>query len=446
MSSGIAITAIAGRLVQAVGMLAVIPLITTRLTPVEQGYYYTFVSLVALQVFVEMGMTGVIVQSIAHEIAHLKLQESSEGAIWDGPIKNKERLASVMRFGIWWFSIAGIIAALLLSFGGYLFLKAAGHQQSTVVGWSEPWLALSAFTGVSIWMTGALSALEGFDLIGKATMIRLIGSLVGLLGLIGALILHAGLWAPVVNIGLIVILNIILSTPYLLKPVQATLREKSDSDYRWKKEIWPFQWRIALSWMSGWFIFQAMTPAIMKFEGPAAAGRFGLALQLVNGVQALSSVWIQIRLPAWGMMIAKKSWKELDHDFYRNVGISIGMSLLGSLLLILGIGIVDISDLPIKHRLPQVIVLSTLLISAILNQWVIGIAGYLRAHKEEPFLITSIIFGLLMLLIINTKSLATEINLSISFTIINIIIGAILGTWIWVHSKNIWHSRYKKES
>jgi O-antigen/teichoic acid export membrane protein len=439
MSHKVAITAMSSRFVQAVGMLAVIPLITTKLTPAEQGYYYTFISLGALQVFAEMGMTGVVVQSIAHEAAHLKLNESSEGSKWYGPISNKERLASVMRFAFWWFAIAGIIAALVLSIGGYVFLKTADHQQSTVVCWSAPWLALSGLTGVSIWMTGALSVMEGFGLIGKAMTIRLIGSVVGLIGFISALILNAGLWAPVVNIALFFTCNIILLTLYLKKPIHATLKEKCDSDYRWKNEIWPIQWRIALSWMSGWFIFQAMTPAIMKFEGPVAAGRFGLALQLVNGVQNLSSVWTQARFPAWGMIIAKKSWEELDRDFYKNVGISLGMSVIGSLLLILGIAIVNTSTLPISKRLPEVSVLLILLISAILNQWVFGIAGYLRAHKKEPFLITSIIFGIIMFLGINIPNFVNEINLSLYFSACNIFIGGFIGTYIWIYCKNIWH-------
>lgn len=41
------------------------------------------------------------------------------------------------------------------------------------------------------------------------------------------------------------------------------IKEKT-GDFRvsWKTEIWPLQWRIALSWLSGYFIFQLFTPIL----------------------------------------------------------------------------------------------------------------------------------------------------------------------------------------
>lgn len=45
--------------------------IARYLSPEEQGYYYTFGSIVALQVFFELGLTGIITQFVAHEASHL---------------------------------------------------------------------------------------------------------------------------------------------------------------------------------------------------------------------------------------------------------------------------------------------------------------------------------------------------------------------------------------
>ena len=59
------------------GSLITIPLILTRLTSVEQGFYYTFGSILALQVFLEMGFGAVAVQMVAHESAHLKIDLKS---------------------------------------------------------------------------------------------------------------------------------------------------------------------------------------------------------------------------------------------------------------------------------------------------------------------------------------------------------------------------------
>lgn len=46
-------------------------LIVRFLSPAEQGYYYTFGSLVALQIMFEVGFSFVILQVASHERAHL---------------------------------------------------------------------------------------------------------------------------------------------------------------------------------------------------------------------------------------------------------------------------------------------------------------------------------------------------------------------------------------
>lgn len=52
-------------------------LIATRFSKVEQGFYYTFSSILALQVFFELGLLTVLAQFAAHEFAFLS---------WDGVV------------------------------------------------------------------------------------------------------------------------------------------------------------------------------------------------------------------------------------------------------------------------------------------------------------------------------------------------------------------------
>src|SRR5450631_2953866 len=65
------------------GVLTVL-LIARFLSPSEQGYYYTFSSLVALQVVFELGFAFVILQLAAHERAHLVV--AVDGSITGDPI------------------------------------------------------------------------------------------------------------------------------------------------------------------------------------------------------------------------------------------------------------------------------------------------------------------------------------------------------------------------
>ncbi len=54
------------------GLITVV-LIARFLSPAEQGYYYTYASLIALQMVFELGFSQVVMQLASHERAHLSI-------------------------------------------------------------------------------------------------------------------------------------------------------------------------------------------------------------------------------------------------------------------------------------------------------------------------------------------------------------------------------------
>jgi len=50
------------RVIQALGGVVAILFVAKYLTGLEQGFYYTFGSIVAIQVFFELGLNGIITQ------------------------------------------------------------------------------------------------------------------------------------------------------------------------------------------------------------------------------------------------------------------------------------------------------------------------------------------------------------------------------------------------
>ena len=102
------------------GVLSVF-FITTFLTGVEQGFYYTFGSILALQVFFELGLTGIMTQYVAHEVSHLTLD--SEGN-YQGEDKYRSRLTSLVRFCVKWYgALSGIVFLFLIVVGFVFFSK-----------------------------------------------------------------------------------------------------------------------------------------------------------------------------------------------------------------------------------------------------------------------------------------------------------------------------------
>ena len=107
--------------------IGTLTLIARFLSPAEQGFYYTFYSLVAIQIVFELGFSVVILQTASHEAAHLTI--SPDGAI-SGPAREHGRLASVLQKAVRWYSIAGILMAVtLLPLGSALLPSLAAWRR-----------------------------------------------------------------------------------------------------------------------------------------------------------------------------------------------------------------------------------------------------------------------------------------------------------------------------
>src|SRR5580700_9790939 len=83
--------------------LVTVALIARFLSPAEQGYYYTFGSLIALQIVFELGFSFVILQMASHERAHLTF--SPDGLISGNAVAHA-RLASVLQKALLWYTSA----------------------------------------------------------------------------------------------------------------------------------------------------------------------------------------------------------------------------------------------------------------------------------------------------------------------------------------------------
>src|SRR5271155_2565216 len=104
--------------------LMTVALIARFLSPAEQGYYYTFGSLVALQIVFELGFSFVILQMASHERAYLTI--SPDYVISGDPIAHA-RLASVFQKTLRWYSIAAVLMAAILTPAGWHFFAIHQH-------------------------------------------------------------------------------------------------------------------------------------------------------------------------------------------------------------------------------------------------------------------------------------------------------------------------------
>ncbi len=433
----IAFTVLA-RGIQILGSTGTVLLILRFLSPVEQGYYYTLLSLVSLQVVFELGFSFVILQMAAHECAHLTLH--ADGRI-EGDAVAHARLASILQKTIRWYLVAAVIlCASLLPVGAYFFSRHAHTTSPAATGpvaWHGPWIVAVLATAVLFLLNPFFSFLEGCGLVWQVGRMRLGQALLGAGMSWGALLTHHGLYSPaMVVIGFAVAgLAFLYTWRHLcLVLLRYPVGEQGVS---WRSEVWPFQWKIAVSWACTYFTIQIFTPVLFAYRGPAEAGQFGLSLSITTYLSALVIAWMSTKAAPFGQMIARGELPQLKKLFFR--------TLRQSLVVLVGISAACEAGVLALHYLfprlaarmasPQVFAL--LLLTSVSAFIVQSMAIYLRSFKREPFLIQSVVVAALTVLL----SLATVkgwglAGITTSYLLCTGVIGLIVGLTIF----RSWHT------
>jgi len=420
-----------------VGTLA---LIARFLTAAEQGYYYTFYSLVALQIVFELGFSIVILQTASHEAAHLTIAES--GSI-TGPTAAHSRLASVLQKSVRWYSVAAVLMAVIVLPIGMRFFAIQARTASIghPVPWIFPWVLLIFATCCTFQIDPTFSFLEGLGFVSQIARVRLAQAILGtVLGWI-ALVLHHGLFAP----GLIILGQAIVggcfvySKRRLLFPLLR--REPREHRIHWTTEIWPFQWRIAVSWLCGYFIFQLFNPILFHYRGAVEAGQMGMSTSICATLSSFSIAWMSTKASPFGQMIARREYQRLDQVFFRALFQSTSVAILCSILVLAAVVGLRAHHVLFALRLLPPAPLALLLSATILNIVVFAEALYLRAHKQEKFMMNSILGALV---IAPTAVIFGRIygafGITLCYFLSSLFIGLGYGTFTFTKWRKIWHT------
>lgn len=430
------------RVIQAAGGIVSILFVARYLTGEEQGFYYTFGSIVAIQIFFELGLNGIITQYVAHEVSHLRWED---GVRLAGEQKYLSRLSSLLHFSVkWYLCFAGALLLTLVAAGFMFFGKYGTHEN---ISWRIPWILLAVGTALNLLLAPILAFIEGLGKVKEVAKIRLYQQTIGLLIVWSGLALGAKLYVS--GLHCLVAVSLIASILYfgdLRKLLVNIWRVALTDKVNYRHEIFPYQWKIALSWVSGYFIFQLFNPVLFATEGAVVAGQMGMTLAALNGIQSLSLSWITTKVPLFSGLIAQKNYAQLDKIFNLTLKQSVSINGLFLLVMLLGIFIIRyfhivIGGMDLGNRFlpyfPMVLMMIPLFVNQFVNSWAI----YLRCHKQEPFLLNSIVAGILCCL--------STVLLGKYFGVLGITGGycfitcamSFWGRWIFVTKKKEWHGK-----
>ncbi|MGH9688560.1 MAG: hypothetical protein ACRD5K_15865 [Candidatus Acidiferrales bacterium] len=384
---------VSARLCGIVGSTGTVLLIVHFLSPIEQGYYYTILGLVALQTVFELGFTFVVLQMAAHECVHLVLH--ANGDIVGDPIAHA-RLASILRQTVrWYLAAAAVMWIVLLPFGIFFF---SDRARGTGVPWHGPWIAAVSACALMFLLDPLCSFLEGCGQVRQVANARFWQALAVVAMSWTALMTRHGLYAPaMVMFGYAVVAAAFLWTRR--KILLGLWRFKTHGQaVSWRKEIWPFQWKIAISSLCAYFTMQIFTPLLFAFRGPIEAGQMGMSLSIVAYLSILALAWTSTKAAPFGQMVSNGRLAELRDFFFRTFrqssAVLIGMSVA-----------CEAGIIGLHYLVPK-------LAARMVAPWIFGLlilgtggrfaaqtmAIYLRSFKREPFLVQSIVVATLTLL------------------------------------------------
>jgi O-antigen/teichoic acid export membrane protein len=154
------------------------------------------------------------------------------------------------------------------------------------------------------------------------------------------------------------------------------------------------QWRIALSWASGYFVFSIFTPVLFWYHGPVVAGQMGMTWSLVNAMQIAVS-WLAPRVPQFGILVAKRQYDELDHLLWRLTYIIVTIGVAAAFCIWLFVYVLYEYGFHLATRLLPPLPTALLLLAQLLVVISLPFSSYMRAHKTEPIVHISVLGAVL---------------------------------------------------
>lgn len=357
----------------------------------EQGYWYTFLSLGALTVFAELGFTLIISQYISHEYAHLT---EINGQL-TGDEYRLDRVISLVKFSIKFYLLISLIAFIILSIVGVIFLMNSTNNFQILLSW-----VLYSFTGAFMLFVSLFgSILKGFDKVEHSQKIITLTAFVSSIAIWAALYANLGLWSLTIGGIINIILSLILFFSSSRKLWIQILQTKIIGKYNWLNETLPLQWRYAISWASGYLIFQFIVPVAFYYAGASTAGKLGLVLVMARAVQNAAISWGRTKIPHFNILVAQKKRENLNDLFNTVQKQSLFMYIFISILLIF----IVIFIFPLINwntRILPVDQIIILLLAEGVNLVIFNWAFYLRSHKQEPYMKISVLSAILTALLV----------------------------------------------
>lgn len=385
--------------------------ISSELSPEVMSFYFSFLSLIAMQQLLEMGLGFTVKQFIAHAYHENDNTWSSISIM---------KIKAYYKFSMIWFLVLTIFIVLVVGlFGACFFSSYAGD-----ISWEYPWLALVISTGLTTLVTPIQFLVEGCQKQIEYYKARLISGIINAIVICLALLSGLGLYSLSLSVFFSNLALYFILRYEIMSILVVFNKNKNESNTSSLKdtffEMWPMLSKMSLTWCTGYFFWNSFNLLAFKFLSPEMSGKFGFTLLLARSGFAIAESVVASQSTLYSQSISKGDIQKAKYDFNKSMVMSLIILFCGYSIFVSGFYIYPqfyMFDkvLNVQSTI-QIFIYFLLLLPVVLQ------ANFCRCFKDEPYLKLSLFCNFsipiafyIILMIFNEVIFALLLPLSIIF-------------------------------
>lgn len=344
------------------------------LSPADQGYYYTMGSLLSSYVFLDLGLSTLLVQIAARMMSGLQLAEA--GAI----VPSGDARTAFLSMATWakrWYVRASLVALMLIPIGGLYFSRAQSGMQ---MHWFLPWIVVVLSVALSMRALPMCAIIEGAGRVAEVYWVRIAHYTLGAVLAWGLLIAGMGLYALAMA-PLAIALVVYWWARVRYQEFASPITDHALPGFDWKFSVWPLQRKVIVSWLAGYLFLNVPTLVVFYFGDAPAAGRLGLSMVVANILGSLAASWLISRTPKITLLLAESSTQALRRLFLNEF--QRAMLLMIAVYGAAGFGVMLLGMTPFATRILTPIELALLFSAFVVFHGAAMLSIYFRAHGRE---------------------------------------------------------------
>lgn len=280
-------------------------IIVRYISPVDQGYYFTFLSLGSLIMFFELGFGQIVVQWIAHASPSSMTDVKEQGALLCG------EGALILAIARTWYRAAGLFFSIGAAIVGLWWFRG---QMVDDTSCRVAWVLYASGLGLNLAISWQPSVAEGLGKLELVYRIRLWASFAGTVALWAAL-LSGGRYYGLVLQQLAQAAVMWFGISGLRRRLPTSGIPFADVYSYWRRKLMPLQWRSAVGVVSSFFLFQTTTLVAFRILGPEEAGKIGLVMTIFTMLASLVLLIVSVNAVKLGRLAAAHKWPEFKRLF-----------------------------------------------------------------------------------------------------------------------------------